>query len=131
MTGRNEIWAFTFEQIADSPLVGYGPGAAKAIYEQQEMLLHPHNVVLAVTMASGLMGGLFVILMFGQQVFMSLRGGIPLIALITLFIFFNSLTETFIFGYFPGSSTMLWLAAIFSWSLDDGSLTKSSLAETK
>lgn len=131
VTGRNEIWAFTFEQIADSPLVGYGPGAAKAIYEQQEMLLHPHNVVLAVTMASGLMGGLFVILMFGQQVFMSLRGGIPLIALITLFIFFNSLTETFIFGYFPGSSTMLWLAAIFSWSLDDGSLTKSSLAETK
>lgn len=131
VTGRNEIWAFTFQKISESPVLGYGPGSAKAIYEREEMLLHPHNVVLAVTMASGVLGGLCVLLMFGQQVIMSILSGMPLIGLITLFIFFNSLTETFIFGYFPGSSTMLWLAVIFSWTLDDGSLSSPELAESK
>lgn len=122
VTGRNKIWAFVIEKIQASPLVGYWPGAAKNILAKEELLLHPHNVVLAVSIAGGALAGGFAIMMFLQQIWMSLRRAIPLIGLVSVFIFLNSLTETFIFGYFPGSSTIMWLAALYWFDLDDGSL---------
>ncbi|MDG2014766.1 MAG: O-antigen ligase family protein, partial [Pirellulaceae bacterium] len=129
VTGRNKIWIFVIEKIRESPLVGYGPGAAKNILAKEELLLHPHNVVLAVSIAGGALAGWFAIMMFLQQLWMSLRRAIPLIGLVSVFIFLNSLTETFIFGYFPGSSTIIWLAALYWFDLDDESLAPADVIE--
>ena len=121
-TGRAQIWEFVIQKIEERPLRGYGPGTAKHYLEQKDLLLHPHNVVLAMAFLGGIFCGLCAVMMFLQQLFVSLGGKYRLAALISLVIIMNSMTETPIFDYVPGTPTMLWMAALFWPLLDDGSL---------
>lgn len=121
-TGRNEIWAFVAEKIGESPVVGYGPGVAKTLLARKEMLLHPHNVVLSLAVTGGVICGLFGLMMFLHQLWIALGSKARLVVMLTIFIFLNSLTEAFIFDYIPGTSTMLWLFALYYPILDDDSL---------
>ena len=120
-TGRNHVWSFVVQKIGESPLLGYGPGVAKTLLEKEGLLLHPHNVVLATALAGGVISGLFALIMFFQQLWISCRGTFKLAALITVYVFLNSLTETFIFDYIPGPSTVLFLVALYWPVLDDES----------
>lgn len=122
VTGRAEIWQYVIEMIAERPLQGYGPGTAKYYLEQQGMLLHCHNVVLNLAWIGGFTCGVFALLMFLNQLFVSIRGEFKLAALISFVIIVNSLTETPIFDYVPGLPTVLWLAAIFWPVLHDDSI---------
>lgn len=122
VTGRDKIWAFTLDRIAERPLVGWGPGVAKKLLGAQNMLLHTHNVVLHIGLAGGVLGSVFVIMLFIHQLWTSLRGRYPLAALISFLILINSMTELPIFDYVPGTSTLLFLISVFWPSLDDGSL---------
>jgi O-antigen ligase len=121
-TGRIEIWANVLDLIAASPLLGYGPGVAKLLLGERDLLLHAHNVVLAMALTGGVFCGLFTAMMFLQQMWISWQGKFALAALISVYVFLNSLTETWIFSYLPGITTMLWLAALGWPDLDDGSL---------
>ena len=122
LTGRSDIWAYIVEKIGESPLIGYGPGTAKILLDEKDMLLHPHNVVLCTTVTAGVICGAFTIMMFLQQIWVAIRTKYRMAALITFFIVLNSLTETIIFDYVPGTTTVLWLAALYWPSFDDDSL---------
>lgn len=122
VTGRAEIWEHVIGMIADRPIQGYGPGTAKYYLEQEGMLLHCHNVVLSLAFAGGFVCGLFALMMFLNQLFVSIQGKYKLAALISFVVIINSLTETPIFDYVPGLPTVLWLAAIFWPLLHDDSI---------
>lgn len=122
VTGRDKIWIFAIEKIAERPLTGWGPGVSKKLLDEQDMLLHTHNVVIQIAISCGVLGGFFVAMLFLHQLFSSLRGRFPLAALISLLILFNSMTEVPIFDYLPGAPTVLFLIAVFWPNLDDGSL---------
>ncbi len=122
VTGRDKIWAFTLDRIAERPLLGWGPGVAKKLLGEQDMLLHTHNVVLHIGLAGGVLGALCVSMLLIHQFFSSLGSRYPLAALISFLILITSVTENPIFDYVPGTSTVLFLIAVFWPSLDDGSL---------
>ena len=122
VTGRAEIWVYVCEKIMERPIQGYGPGVVKFYLFEKQHLLHTHNVVLNMAFLGGLFGGLFAILMFLSQLYISIRGRYRLAALISIVVIINSLTENPIFDYIPGTTTVLWLGAIFWPDLDDGSL---------
>ena len=122
VTGRSDIWTFVIDSIQKRPLLGYGPGTAKIYLEKKGLLLHTHNVVLAIAFAGGVFAGAFAFMMFVQQLLVSIGGKYRLAALISFVIILNSLTEVPIFDYIPGTPTVVWLAAIFWPILDDGSL---------
>ena len=85
-------------------------------------MLHPHNVVLNITFAGGIFAGALAVMMFIQQLLISIGRKYRLAALISFVIILNSLTEVPIFDYVPGTPTVLWMAAICWPVLDDGSL---------
>ncbi len=122
VTGRAEIWEFCIEKIGERPIRGWGPGSAKPLLEKEDTLLHTHNVILHMAIVGGVLGGVFVVLLFLQQAMVSIRGTYPLAALISIVILMNSMTENPIFDYIPGAPTLLWMIAIFWPVLDDGSL---------
>ena len=124
-TGRDEIWSYVVRKIGESPLVGYGPGVSKVYLEQEEMLLHPHNVVLSLGFVGGVFCAILGVFMFANQLWVSWSCHYKLAAMFTIYVFLNSLTETFIFDYIPGTSTILWMVAIYWPALDDGSFSNN------
>ena len=122
VTGRSQIWTFIIEKIRERPLIGYGPGMSKYYLEKKQMLLHPHNVVLSIAFAGGVFAGAFAVMMFVQQLMISIGGKYRLAGLISFVIILNSLTEVPILDYIPGMPTVVWMAAICWPVLDDGSL---------
>ncbi len=121
-TGRSDIWEFVIKKIGQSPVVGYGPGVPKLLLDQQGLLLHSHNVVLQQAFTAGVFAGIFAVMMLLNQLAISLTSKAKIAVMITLFVFMNSLTESFVFDYVPGTSTVLWLAALYWPVLDDGTL---------
>ncbi len=122
VTGRAAIWEYCARLVAERPLIGYGPGVSKIYLAKKQYLLHPHNVVLSLAFSGGVFAGFCGLMMFLQQLFVSLGGKYRLAALVSFVIILNSLTEVAIFDYVPGTTTVIWLAAIFWPILDDGSL---------
>ena len=122
VTGRADIWEYVIEKIGERPLCGYGPGSAKVLLEEKDMLLHTHNVILSLGVVGGVVCAFCGLMMFLQQLSISFSGRYRLAALISLVIIMNSLTETPIFDYVPGAPTVLWLIAVFWPVLDDHSL---------
>lgn len=121
-TGRAEIWEYVIKMVGERPLQGYGPGVSKLYLEKEQMLLHAHNSVLHLAFAGGVFAGAFGLMMFLQQLFVSIGGQYRLAAMLSFVTILNSLTEVPVFDYLPGTTTILWLAAIFWPMLDDGSL---------
>ena len=121
-TGRAEIWEYVINMIHERPLQGYGPGVSKIYLEKKQLLLHAHNSVLHLAFAGGIFAGAFGLMMFLHQFVVSIGGKYRLAALLSLVTILNSLTEVPVFDYLPGTTTVLWLAAIFWPMLDDGSL---------
>ena len=121
-TGRAEIWEYVIKMIHERPLQGYGPGVAKVYLEKENFLLHAHNSVLHIAFAGGIFAGAFGLMMFLHQFIVSIGGNYRLAALLSFVTILNSLTEVPVFDYLPGTTTVLWLAAIFWPMLDDGSL---------
>ena len=59
-TGRNELWAASFEIIADNPLLGVGhAGALPVMYKYSGRHMDPHNTFLYVLMITGIIGFIF------------------------------------------------------------------------
>lgn len=122
VTGRAEIWEFVVKKIGERPIAGWGPGTAKTLLEPKFYLLHTHNVVLNMALIGGVVGGFFAIMMFSQQLFISLSKCNALAAMISIVVIINSLTENPIFGNIPGPHTVLWIAALGWPTLADDSL---------
>ena len=122
VTGRSEIWEYSIKKIGERPLFGWGLGLAKPLLESQQMLLHTHNVVLHLALASGVLAGIFCAFMFLNQLYVSIKGDYKLAAMISIVILTNSMTEISIFAYIPGGPTLLWVFALGWPVLDDGSL---------
>lgn len=121
-TGRSEIWKYVINMVHERPLQGYGPGVAKLYLGKEQLLLHAHNSVLHLAFAGGVFAGAFGAMMFLQQLVVSIGGRYRLAAMLSFVTILNSLTEVPVFDYLPGTTTILWLAAIFWPMLDDGSL---------
>lgn len=62
-SGRTELWAGTWQAILERPLFGHGEGqtAFAVPIGQQTAAFHPHNLVLQILLAWGLVGALLLL----------------------------------------------------------------------
>jgi O-antigen ligase len=55
---RIELWQYTFERILERPLFGHGDGQFRFSFDGSFTMAQPHNVMLQVLYAWGVVGGL-------------------------------------------------------------------------
>ncbi len=81
-SGRNLIWPYVLEKVADAPLIGYGrdamrrTGLTNTLNEyvgRSEAVTHAHNAYLDLLLESGLIGLSVVMGFYGVVVFQSAR----------------------------------------------------------
>lgn len=114
-TGRAEIWAYAWNLILDKPLTGYGAASSK--YLLAEYSLYTHNLLLNVALSTGIIGGIFCLMMIVGRVFNCiLRPNVVADAMIAV-VLLNGLFENVIFSILAGLPTIVWIVAIF-WGND-------------
>lgn len=119
-TGRPAIWAYALEKIQQAPWLGYGHGASRqalSAFKHSSYgvndLDHAHNLLLNVTLCTGVAGGLLVAFMLFAQLRALVRKPalFPDLALVTVLV--GGLMEPILFGPMPRGSTIIWLIALF------------------
>lgn len=106
-TGRSEIWLASIDLIKESPVTGYGFGAAQELLEDHSQ--STHNIVLNAALISGVVGG---IIMFGLYIllfFIAVNSRIPAIATLAVFLMVSGLVEDTVLETFPAAGTMMWI----------------------
>jgi O-antigen ligase len=119
LTGRTEVWEFVADQIARSPLIGYGYGCSRYVLARYPgsasddfQPLHAHNLWLDVAVTTGLIGVLLYAAMIAQQAvgFVRRPAAFPDMALLLVLVAGN--TEPVLFGAMPKTHTVLWMIAL-------------------
>lgn len=119
LTGRDVIWAFARQHIAERPLFGHGYGCSllvfSAAYERGDLFLNygsAHNLFLEAALNFGWLGsgmiavsflGLWSLLIFRPATFPDL---------IIIFLTTVGITEAVLLGPVPGPATMCWVLAL-------------------
>jgi O-antigen ligase len=101
---RIQVWKSSIEIIKNIPVYGLGTGdvlpALKNAYQQHgyqhalDLNLNPHNQYLQTTLALGLIGGLYLLLMLGYFFRLGLKHKNLLFSFFILVVFMNMLTES-------------------------------------
>jgi O-antigen ligase len=119
LTGRTEVWGFVVDEIARSPVIGYGYGCSRYVLDRYPgsasddfLPLHAHNLWLDVAVATGLIGVLLYAAMIAQQMvgFVRWPAAFPDMALVLVLVAGN--TEPVLFGAMPKTHTVLWMIAL-------------------
>jgi O-antigen ligase len=112
-TGRTEIWNYAVNRIAESPLLGYGYTCSRFVMGQasQFQAYHAHNLLLDVTLGTGIPGGLFILAATWMLVRALVAEPCAFVDTITLVILIAGLTEPTVFSAVPNSSTVFWIIA--------------------
>ncbi|MCB0400592.1 MAG: O-antigen ligase family protein [Flavobacteriales bacterium] len=103
-SARSIIWGISLDLIKEKPLLGYGVGNENQELEQRyiaenneylvEQKLNAHNQFLQTTLATGLPGGLILILLLVLPLWMAFRNNHPLYLGFILLVLVNFLTES-------------------------------------
>jgi len=119
-TGRTKIWEFAFESIRQSPYVGYGYGASRIPFSDftingvdYGVLLDAHNLVLNVTLCTGVVGGVLVATMLLHQTGALLTSPDAFPDAVTTVVLVDGLMESLAFGSTLGASTVILLIALW------------------
>jgi len=142
LTGRTEIWQHVMAKCEEAPILGWGYGCSRyvlASYAEGDYrafdLHHAHNLLLNVTLCTGVVGGLLLAGMLLNQAFLAVKHPDAVPDLATVFILVAGITEPLLFGPMPRSHTVIWLLALFwrqsEMSLHDPSKTLDTSEEVE
>lgn len=123
LTGRTQLWEFTAERIAESPLTGCGYACTRfvLIHGQHNPVPHAHNQVLNVALGCGVVGGLLMVLMYLAQLRHLLIRPELLPDAVTVLILVGGIADCMAFTPIPDACTLVWLLAMF-WRQTGSSL---------
>jgi O-antigen ligase len=119
LTGRDVIWAFARQHIAERPLFGHGYGCSllvfSAAYERGDLFLNygsAHNLLLEAALNFGWFGAGLIALSFAALWTLLLFKPATFPDLTILFLSLVGVTEAVLLGPVPGPATMYWLLAL-------------------
>ena len=134
LTGRTEIWDNASRAIGDSPVLGWGYGAARQIMSSDKyarstefQTVHAHNLWLNITLCSGLIGLTLMAAMTLGLGYRALTQPNPIPDMILVFVLVAGITEPVLFGPMPRAHTVLWVLAL-CWRPMNATLEKPSPA---
>lgn len=92
--GRIELYQQSFEALEGHEVWGAGVGAGRVIHRIPYNHQHTHNMLLSSYVEMGVVGLLFMLLLFGGLIYRSYRQRDWLLGLFTFFLLLNSLTDS-------------------------------------
>lgn len=115
-TGRTGIWKYGIQMISEQPLFGYGYGTSRFVMEDHSY--HCHNIVLNVSLYSGVIGGTILIAMilyFVYAIYHDPRCEIDgLIAMMLI----GGLVEGMLLPPVPAASMVIWFSGLLWRQMD-------------
>ena len=116
-TGRTDVWAFAWPLITEAPLLGYGYGSTRVLFQDLPAMLgwtasHAHNMWLQGILEVGVLGVLIMMAPFVSVVLAGMRLRNALLGALALQLLVRSATEVVLFFYIPGVSTALFAIAV-------------------
>ncbi len=126
-TGRLDVWKFAITKIQESPVCGVGFGCVRFAMEEMNGWTpgHAHNLLLNMTMATGLVGGLLLSTMLLTQIVQCFRRPDLFPDLLIILIGCNGLAESLIFNHIPDALTLLFLMSLV-WRQQSATLSESN-----
>ncbi len=115
-TGRGEIWAKTIELIRQRPAIGYGAASSKYLLEDYS--LYTHNMLLNITLCSGIFGGLAGLIMCLSRIRIMFFRRHPMADAIVVFVLVNGLFENIIFSNLCGLPTIVWTIGLVWFNIE-------------
>lgn len=115
MTGRTAIWAFSIEQLAKRPFLGYGPATSKIILA--DYMYYTHNLWLNIAFSCGVFAAILLILFTGILLTNMLKHRERLSEFFIIFLFIVGLVENVAFAYIPSVPTQLLMIGL-AWQLE-------------
>ena len=113
LTGRTDLWQFALDQIAASPLFGYGWGSARFVMVDGHFATHhAHNLLLNVMLGGGVVAGLLLAAMLLGQLRRLFGSPAAFPDAITVLVCVGGLADYVMLNPIPDSHTALWLLAL-------------------
>jgi O-antigen ligase len=124
LTGRTQIWEFTWQKILESPIFGWGYNSSKVILTQHIgfanglIVDQAHNLLLQNLLSVGFIGTLPLIGLFLKLVVDIARGRpAPLSVLFLVMVFVNGISDPAALGGSPTVLTLMFiLASLSPWT---------------
>ncbi|MCA9140439.1 MAG: O-antigen ligase family protein, partial [Planctomycetales bacterium] len=117
LTGRTEIWAEAISLIVQRPLTGYGLDSAASVMSEKSV--GTHNLFLNVVFSTGIITGIFMLLLLGATLYLAFASDNPLFRGISTFVLISGLVDDTLFASFPCPITFLWISMLMSMSPPD------------
>jgi O-antigen ligase len=117
LTGRTEIWEYTIRQVAERPLLGFGPATSRIVLADH--VGYTHNLWLNVMFCSGVIGLTFMVCLTAGRVFDVVFRPHRIVDFLIIYIFVNGLAENVILSFIAGAPTILFIIAVL-WRAADG-----------
>jgi O-antigen ligase len=111
VTGRTEIWAYSWQLIKDRPWLGYGSGTSPLLL--QDYSHQTHNILLNPMLSLGVGGGMIVGLWLLLNAVWALKTEVHAVSAICIFILISGVTENTILPTYPETCTLAWLLISF------------------
>ena len=117
LTGRLEIWDFAREQIALSPIFGYGYNSSKVVlgthigFDNGLMVDSAHNLYLQSMLSVGGLGTIPLLGLLGCLLFKCFTRPVPIVCFILTLVLVSSISDTDTIGTTPTLMTLLFFVA--------------------
>lgn len=115
-TGRTEIWQEAFRQIGNQPLHGYGYVTARFVME--DFSYHCHNIVLNMTLNTGIPGGLILLSMVLYLVWSIITDPRHEIDGLVAIIIAGGLVDGMLMAPVPSAAMLIWFSAVLWRQMD-------------
>lgn len=113
MTGRTDVWVFTWDWIMKSPWTGYGFGCARFVMQHNFFSTHhAHNQLLNVILTTGFIGGALLVVQFVSLALNAIGTRNLFIGLFLTVILVGGMADCLMLGPIPDSNTVIWLLAL-------------------
>ena len=116
VNGRDQLWKDSVREIRERPLGGYGFGCQRFVIQNQMDTwadYDPHNTLLNVTLAGGVVAGFCFLLVIFGQLWYCWQWPCDFADLILVLIVVGGLTDAVLFKPVPPATTILFVAALF------------------
>jgi O-antigen ligase len=111
VTGRTDIWAYSWQLIKARPWLGYGSGTSPLLL--QDYSHQTHNILLNPMLSLGVGAGMIVGLWLLLNAVWALKTEVHAVSAICIFILISGVTENTILSTYPETCTLSWMLISF------------------
>lgn len=145
LTGRTYIWAYGWHKFQQSPIYGHGYAATRGFMPKEYFTMYGwttntlHNTILQSLVTTGIIGTLFIVIIWLLQAMQFLRRKSSFRDSIFTLVIICGITEAGIVGAMPSVITVLWGLSLF-WTeptdskmqgISDNNVLDENLRETR